>query len=184
MRLSFLSLLILVVIVGAAVGGAYGAGIAMGKGSAPTSAQAQTPSSSGTAGTTGAAGASGAAGAFAAGTSGRAGAGGGATLGTVQSVTGNTLTISSQSGGTVQVTLSDTTSIRKTVDGTKDDLKQGEEVVVSGQQGTGGGLTASSIQIVPAGNASGQVRGGSDQPAAPSPSQTPRARQQGAPPAQ
>ncbi|MDP2728369.1 MAG: DUF5666 domain-containing protein [Dehalococcoidia bacterium] len=157
MKLNFLGILILVIVVGAGVGVAYGAGVVMGKGSAPAATQAQSTSE--------AAGASGTPGAFMAGGNARGGAGGGGTFGTVQAVNGNTLTVSTQSGGAVQVTLTDSTSIRKTADGTKDDLKQGVEIMVTGQQGTGGNVTATSIQIVPASEAA--------------PSQMPRAKPQG-----
>lgn len=136
MRLNFLSFLILVIVVGASVGGAYGAGIAMGKGQAP----APTPAQS----------APGAVDTSAAGSNSRGGFSGQGLTGTVEKVEGNILTISTQSGGSTQVTLADDTTIRKTADAGKEELKQGVRVVVVGQQGSGGSVTASSIQIVAA----------------------------------
>ncbi len=141
MRLNFLGLLILVAIVGVAVGGAYGAGIVMGKGTAPAATQAQ--------GAAGDAGAAGAAGASRAGGN-SFGSGGSGISGTVQKIDGNTLTITTQSGGSTQVTLSDNTSIRKTTEASRNELAQDVAVVILGQQGSGGNLAASSIQIVAA----------------------------------
>jgi len=165
LKLNFTGLLILVIVVCAGVGGAFGAGVATGKASAPTTAQTQAGAASGVsgvAGTTGATGTAGPAGA-AGGRAGGAGAlaAGLGVFGTVQSVTGNTLTVSEQSGTTVQVVISDTTTIRKTSEGARDDLKQGVEVLVTGQTGASGSMAASSIQIVPPGFVSaGQGRGG------------------------
>lgn len=161
MRLNFLGLLILVAIVGVAVGGAYGAGIVIGKGTAPAATQAQ-----GASGAAGAAGDTGAAGASKAGGNGF-GSGGSGVSGTVQKIDGNTLTITTQSGGSTQVSLSDNTSIRKTTEASRTELTQGMSVVILGQQGSGGNLAASSIQIVPADGAT--------------PSQQQRSKPQGAP---
>ncbi len=179
MKLSFMGLLILIIVVGGAVGGAYGAGMAVGKGSVSLPPQAQAvlgagdlASAAAARGGAAGAGASGGAAAFAAGGAVAYGAGGSAVMGTVEKLEGNTLTVSTQGGGTTQVGLADSTVVRKLADAPKDELKQGVRVVVTGQQGAGGAVTASSIQIIPADGASA------------TPGQTPekpgRTRQQGA----
>ncbi len=75
-------------------------------------------------------------------------------FGSVTSRDGNTFTVSTQQGDR-KVNLSGA-KLQKTVDGTTDDLKAGERVVVTGQQGQDGVLAASSIQIRPDGSAGGQ----------------------------
>lgn len=156
MRLNFLSLVILVVVVGAAVGGAYGSGVVVGKATTPALTQATA--------TAVAASGSGAGGAAA------GGAGGRGVSGTVEKLEGNTLSVSSTTGGSVQVTLSQNTPIEKTTSASRDELLPGVRVVVvapSQQQGTGGSVVATSVQIV-----SGEVA---------APSQTPRAKPQTTP---
>lgn len=148
MRLNFLGLLILVIIVGGAVGGAYGAGIVVGKGGAPASATVQAPVATGDTSAQGA-NARGAIGGGAI----LGGTGGASLAGTVEKLEGSTLTISAQSGGSTQVTVNDNTTIRKTADSGREELKQGVRVVVVGQPGSGGNVVASSIQIVPADSA-------------------------------
>lgn len=134
MRLNFFGLLILVVVVGAAVGGAYGAGIVTGKGQAvPALAAPSTGSTSGAAGA-----------ALSAGTAGRV------TLGTVGTVNGNIVTVTSAAGGTSQVTIDENTRIEKTVEGTVADLQPGARIAITGPQGADGAAAASSIQIVTA----------------------------------
>jgi len=72
-------------------------------------------------------------------------------FGSIASVDGNTLTVTTQQGDTkVNVAAA---RIQKTVDGTVADLKAGEMVVASGQQGSDGNFVASSLQVRPAGNA-------------------------------
>ncbi len=84
-------------------------------------------------------------------------------FGSVASRDGNTLTVNTQQGST-KVNLSGA-KLQKTVDGTTSDLKSGETVLVMGQQGQDGVVTASSIQIrasgstTPQGMAGGQRRG-------------------------
>lgn len=172
MRLSFMGLLIVIIVVGGAVGGAYGAGMAVGKGSVSLPPQAQAVLGAGDLASAAAA-RGGAAGAGASGGAAAYGAGGSAVMGTVEKLEGNTLTVSTQGGGTTQVGLAESTVVRKLADAPKDELKQGVRVVVTGQQGTGGAVIASSIQIIPADAASD------------TPGQTPekpgRTRQQGAP---
>jgi len=86
---------------------------------------------------------------------GAAGSQGSAPLfGSVTARDGNTLTVSSQQGEK-KVNLSGA-KLQKTVDGTIDDLKAGETVMITGQEGQDGVFTASSIQIRPNGPTAGQ----------------------------
>ncbi len=82
------------------------------------------------------------------------GQGTGVLFGSVKSVDGNTLTVSGQQGDS-KVNISGA-KLHKTADGTTDDLKTGENVVVTGQQGQDGVLAASTIQIRPEGSVAGQ----------------------------
>lgn len=161
MRLNFLSLIILVVIVGGVVGGAYAAGVvAGGVSSAPSGTQP--PSAASPAATPGALGEAGPMqGAGGMGSFGRG------LTGTVERVEGNTLSIAAAAGGSTQVTLSQDTSIQRTAAAGREDLRPGVRVLVMGQQGSGGSMVATSIQILPAEGAS--------------PGQTPRPKPQGTP---
>lgn len=144
MKLNFLGLLALVIIVGAAVGGSYGAGFVAGKGSAPAAVaapattQTQSQAASGATDMTEAMRASG-------GT-----AAGRGVLGTVEKIEGNILTITAATGGSTQVTIGQDTPLQKTAAASRDELKPGVRVMVVGQPGTGGSLVASSIQVLPA----------------------------------
>src|SRR3990172_8451743 len=153
MRLNFLSLLILVIVVGASVGGAYGAGVLAGKGTATTPAQAQNPAAA--ARTPDSASTSDPAAAAAIGRAGAAATAGRGGIGTVEKIEGNTLTIATATGGTTQVTLGEDTPIQKAAEASREELKPGVRVMVTGQQGSGGGMIASSIQIVTADAGSG-----------------------------
>jgi len=72
--------------------------------------------------------------------------GGGAT-GEVKSLDGNTLTLSTPQNEE-KVTLSDTTSIAKTVEGTLADLQPGQQVMIIGQRDDNGNITATQILIL------------------------------------
>ncbi len=75
-------------------------------------------------------------------------------MGTVSSVDGDTLTVSTQQGEVkVKVTGA---RVQKTVEGTTADLKAGERVTVTGQEGSDGTFTASSIQIAVVGEGADQ----------------------------
>ena len=76
---------------------------------------------------------------------GRRGAGG-----TIESVEGNTLTIATPRGP-VMVTTDDETTLRKVVDGSKQDLKQGVQIRVTGSRDEEGTVKATSITLVPEG---------------------------------
>jgi hypothetical protein len=76
---------------------------------------------------------------------------GGGAQGQVKSIEGNTLTLSTAQNVTT-VTLSDSTTILKSVAGTIADLKVGDQVRVSGQTDSSGAITANSITVMgPAG---------------------------------
>ena len=72
------------------------------------------------------------------------------TLGTLKSVNGNTLTLTTMQGSDVTVDVNDSTSIQKTIAGTISDLQQGESVTVMGTQDASGNITANVISIRPA----------------------------------
>jgi hypothetical protein len=89
----------------------------------------------------------------------RTGFGGGA-QGQVKSIEGNTLTLSTAQNVTT-VTLSDSTTVLKSVAGTIADLKVGDQVRVSGQTDSSGNITASSITVMgPAGSPGAGGNGG------------------------
>ena len=77
--------------------------------------------------------------------------------GTVKSVDNGVLTITDQQGD-VKVNLG-SAKIEKMVDGTTKDLQSGQQVLVTGQQGSDGSYTASEIQILPAGSPATVARG-------------------------
>jgi hypothetical protein len=70
---------------------------------------------------------------------------GGGTVGTVESVDGDTVVINTQQG-TVRVKTTDTTLIEKFTSVGVNDLKAGEQVVVNGSRNDDGSITARSIQ--------------------------------------
>ena len=66
-------------------------------------------------------------------------------LGTVASIEGNTLTLTTPDGATVTVHASDTTLVERNVSGTVADLAIGEQVTVAGPKNEDGSITARSI---------------------------------------
>jgi hypothetical protein len=90
-------------------------------------------------------------------------AGRGGLTGTIQQTEGNTITVNTMQGP-LQVTISEDTSIQKTVEGSSDDLQEGTNVTVVGQRNEDGTTEASSIVIVPEGTGfpfgGGGFRGG------------------------
>lgn len=99
-----------------------------------------------------------------AGGTGGQGSGGTATFGTVKSIDGTTITLTTQNGETVQVDASGAT-IEVTSDGSVSDLSTGDTLVVQGTTGSGGEVTASRISegagAGPAGGPGGAGAGGS-----------------------
>ncbi len=88
-------------------------------------------------------------------TGGPAGAG---VSGTVKSVSGNTIQLTAQDGSAVTVKTDDKTGFQKTVAGTSADIQTGVRLAVTGDQSSGT-ITAKTIQIMPAGDASGMPPG-------------------------
>jgi uncharacterized protein DUF5666 len=86
---------------------------------------------------------------------GGAGGFGRGTLGTISSISGNTLTIKDAQGNDVKVQLDSSTTVTKTVSGSVSDLAQGINVTVIGQRTADGTITATAITIVPARTTSG-----------------------------
>lgn len=73
-------------------------------------------------------------------------------FGTIEEVRSDgTLVVKDNNGSSVQVRVTDTTLIEKTVSAAVTDLQTGESVMVSGTQGEDGSITARSVQVVPAG---------------------------------
>jgi len=78
----------------------------------------------------------------------RSGSGGGFTTGQVISKDANSITVQlSNNGGSKIVFFSDTTQISKYATSTIDQLKTGDQVVVSGSANSDGSITAQSIQL-------------------------------------
>lgn len=120
-------------------GGAFYAGTAYGNGQA-TSAGGITR------------GQFGAAGAGFAGRTGGTRTGGGFTAGQIVSASNGSISIQQQNGSSTEIVLiSPTTQILKSVAGAASDLKQGEAVTITGTPNSDGSLTATAIQIRPAG---------------------------------
>jgi len=86
------------------------------------------------------------------------GFGGGGVFGTVKSISGNTLQISTPQNVTT-VSLSDATTVMKTITGTVSDIQVGDIITVRGMPDSSGTVAADSIQVLPAGTTFGG-RGG------------------------
>ncbi len=74
------------------------------------------------------------------------GFGGGAT-GQIESIDGDTITLTT-AGNTTNVALIDTTKVIKSVEGSMTDLQVGMQVLVSGQRDTKGNITATQIMVM------------------------------------
>ncbi|MEV4572303.1 hypothetical protein AB0K16_03525 [Nonomuraea jabiensis] len=75
----------------------------------------------------------------------RMGGGGGGTIGTVEKVEGGKVYVKTMDGSTVTVTTDDRTTVQISKPGKVTDLRTGTSVVVRGQQGGDGSVTATSI---------------------------------------
>jgi hypothetical protein len=121
------------------------AGVRVEKSQLSSTASAATTSAAGVA--TGArtgAGAGAFAGRFGGGAGG-AGGGGNASIGTISSVSGNTIYLTDSSGNTVKVTLSSSTKLTKSLGVPKSSLHPGDAIVVQGVKNSGGTLVATSV---------------------------------------
>ena len=88
------------------------------------------------------------------------GQGGGFVVGQIEELGAGVLTITDTSGKQTRVAVSDTTLIEKNASVTLADLQKGETVVVSCSAGADGTITASSVQVSPAGRFIGNGRPG------------------------
>jgi hypothetical protein len=101
------------------------------------------------------------AGAFPAGGAGRGGGGGagnaagGGLSGTVASVQGSTIELTTSTGATVTVTLLPSTTITRTAAAAPTDITAGETITVRGATGADGTTAAQSVAIVPASTTGG-----------------------------
>lgn len=75
--------------------------------------------------------------------------------GTVGSVQGSTIKLTTNSGSTVTVTLLPSTTITRTAAAAPTDITAGETITVRGQTGADGATTAQTVAIVPAATAGG-----------------------------
>jgi hypothetical protein len=79
----------------------------------------------------------------------------GGLTGTVASVQGSTITLSTSTGSTVRITLLPSTAITRTATAAPSDITAGETITVRGQTGADGTTTAQAVVIVPASNSGG-----------------------------
>lgn len=89
------------------------------------------------------------------------GRGGGATVGTVSSIDGKTLYVTTTSGNTVKVTLSSATTITKNEPAGRSRIFPGDSVVVAGVSEAGGTLSATTVTDSGARSAAGASGTGS-----------------------
>ena len=73
----------------------------------------------------------------------------GGTMGTVEKIEGNVLTLNTMQGTTVQVLISDSTTVQKMAEGSLDDISSGDNVTVSGERNEDGSIDATNIFITP-----------------------------------
>ena len=72
---------------------------------------------------------------------------GGAVTGEIIAKDEDSVTVKDQDGGSKIVFISDTTTVRKTEEGTLDDLAEGTQVVIFGSENDNGSITAENIQL-------------------------------------
>jgi preprotein translocase subunit YajC len=73
----------------------------------------------------------------------------GGTFGTVEKIEGNMLTVKAPDGSTVQVVISDQTTIQKMAQGDLNDITIGSSVSVTGDRKSDGSVAATTIFITP-----------------------------------
>lgn len=79
------------------------------------------------------------------------GPGGGFLAGQIVSKDDSSITIKTREGSSQIIFFSDSTTIDKSVSGSKDDLSIGQQITANGKAGTDGSITAQMIQIRPSG---------------------------------
>lgn len=67
--------------------------------------------------------------------------------GEIISIDEKTITVKTQDGSSKIIIYSDSTNVNKTSEGSMEDLRTGEQIMVIGTEGTGGTVTAQSISI-------------------------------------
>ena len=72
-----------------------------------------------------------------------------ATSGTVKSVDGNTIVVTTRNNGDVKVQVADNAIISKMETGTIKDIQPGLRIIVVGERGASGVITAQSVQLLP-----------------------------------
>lgn len=75
-------------------------------------------------------------------------AGGGATIGAVEKVEGNVITLTTR-GGAIQILVTGSTSIQKMGEGSLSDIAPGANITVSGTRKSDGSIEATNISITP-----------------------------------
>ena len=130
---SFVTLLAVAVILGSIIGGALSGGIAIGKSQGSQTVQDSSTTGQGNVQLPG----------------NYTGipSGIGATVGTVEKVEGNVVTLSTREGTTVLVNIGSSTSIQKTVEGSLEDISLGDNIAVSGDKNEDGSIEARNITI-------------------------------------
>jgi hypothetical protein len=148
----FIILIIVAVLVGGAIGGAFIGGVAIGKDQGKEEAAqnlqnrigqfqsggGQFINPGGSSGST-----------FNPPDGERAFIGRGGTIGTIEKIEGNIITLKAMNGTSVNVITGDETSIQKMVDGSLADLKTGDNVTVSGTTNDDGTVQATGIVMTP-----------------------------------
>ena len=189
MYVNFTRFLAGLAVVGVLFGVVFGVGVATGRAQRPAAVVATATAAATGAGATGAGAPSGTptagAGGGAVGGGFGAGGGGGAPLtGAVESVSATAMVVKTATGETVNVTLNGQTAVRRIETGTVQDVKPGDQVIVTRDAAS----VATSVQVVPPGTPLGGGAGprGSATPTGTSaagvtPSGTPQRRGQGAP---
>ncbi|MGD9894159.1 MAG: DUF5666 domain-containing protein [Dehalococcoidia bacterium] len=160
MKPTFQILVVVVAVVGLTTGAAFAGGVLYGRESTPASDPAQAQAA-----TAGAGGVTRIAGA------GQGGGGqpGAATIGVIEQVDGQTMTVKKQDGTSVSVSLQPDTQVMQNTPAAVTDLQPGMPVTVAGQPGSAGTIAARSVQI--GGRGGPMVVGGTP----PSPSASPAA---------
>jgi hypothetical protein len=137
---SFVSLLIVAVILGSAIGGALAGGVAIGKSQGSQTVAQYSSLPSGLGNITGQ-------GNFQfPGNSTGIRSGNGTTVGTVQKVEGNVVTLNT-STGTILVNIGNSTSIQKISEGSLGDISLGESITISGNKNADGSIEARNVTI-------------------------------------
>jgi len=146
---SFVALLVVAVILGSAIGGALAGGVAIGKSQGKSEARQTLVSQIGqSSSTTGRGNVTTGQGNFQLpGNFTGIPSGNGTTMGTVEKVEGNIVTLNTRQGTTVLVDIGNSTSIQKTAAGSLGDISLGANITVSGNKNADGSIQARNITI-------------------------------------